>query len=227
VPPGEPTGMNQELPGPCTEAHRLCGGPIVRGIPSGTPHPGEGSGVGRVNTGASVIQVITANKSQRVRGVGQQAPEGGMSSLTCGNVDQAPPGRQQAPTPTDSGSGTWEPRPSPAGNARRQASRWVCGWRRSEAAKASGHAEERGSHVASRRQAVDFQRVFHETPTSGKRTRVHERAPRDIGAQGPLQDWVAMDGTLVKTRVKHLRQRRDRATQNGPWNQGRRLTTLL
>jgi hypothetical protein len=120
----------------------LCGGSIVRGIPSGTPHPGEGSGVGRVNRCEPVIQVVTGNKPKRVTGLGQQAPEVGMSSLTCGIVDHAPPGRQQAPTPTDSGSGTWEPRTSPTGtcsplgNASRQASRRMCGWGRSEEAKA-------------------------------------------------------------------------------------------
>jgi RNA-directed DNA polymerase len=49
----------------------------------------------------------------------------------------------------------------------------------------------------------------------------------DIGAQGPLQDWVAIDWKLVKKRVKHLRQRMYRATQNGQWNQVRSLTKLM
>ena len=70
MPPGEPTGMHQELPGPCTEAHRLCGEPIVRGVPSGKPHPGEGEGVGMVNRGESAIKVVTGNKPKRVTGLG-------------------------------------------------------------------------------------------------------------------------------------------------------------
>ena len=94
-----------------------------------------------------------------------------------------------------------------------------------EQAKASGNAE--GSDVASRRKAADFQRVFNDTPTSGNRTRVNERVPLDIGAQGPLQDWVATDWKLVKKRVKNLRQRMYRATQNGQWNQVRSLTKLM
>jgi RNA-directed DNA polymerase len=49
----------------------------------------------------------------------------------------------------------------------------------------------------------------------------------DIGAQGPLQDWVAIDWQLVKKRVKNLRQRMYRATQNGQWNQVRSLTKLM
>ena len=60
-----------------------------------------------------------------------------------------------------------------------------------EHAQASGHAEESGSNVASRRKAADCQRVFHDTPTSGNPTRVNESVPMDIGAQGPLQDGVA------------------------------------
>ena len=96
-----------------------------------------------------------------------------------------------------------------------------------EEAKASGHAEERGSHVASRRKAADFQRVFNDTPTSGNPTRVNDRVPMDIGAPGPFQDWVAIDGKPVQKRVKNLRQRMYRATQNGQWNQVRSLTKLM
>lgn len=96
-----------------------------------------------------------------------------------------------------------------------------------EEAKASGHAEDRGSNFASRRKAADFQRVFNDTPTSGNPTRVKDSVLMDIGAQGPLQDWVAIDWKLVKKRVKHLRQRMYRATQSGQWNQVRSLTKLM
>jgi hypothetical protein len=152
--------MNQELPGQCTEAQRLCGGSIARGVPSGTPHPGEGSGVGRVNTCESARTVVTGNTPQRVTGLGQQAPEGGIPFLTCGSVDHAPPGRPQAPTPTDSGSGTWEPRTSPAGNARRKASRWMGGWGRSEAANAILSRDGYGLPHHPARKGADVRRVL-------------------------------------------------------------------
>jgi hypothetical protein len=186
VPPGEPTGMNQELPGPCTEAHGLCGGSIVRGIPSGNPHPGEGEGVGMVNTGESARKVVTENEPQRLRGLGQQAPEVGMSSLTCGIVDHRPPGRQQAPPPTDSGSGTWEPRTSPAGNASRQASRQMCGWRRSETAKAILSWGGYGSPCDPARKGADVRRVL-------RRETGDDRQPRR------MMDWrsvVSAPGTF-------------------------------
>lgn len=54
-----------------------------------------------------------------------------------------------------------------------------------------------------------------------------DRVSKDIGAQEPLHDWSAIDWQPVKKRVKNLRQRIYRATQNGQWNQVRSLTKLL
>ena len=90
-----------------------------------------------VHTCESAIKVVTGNKPKRLSGLSQKAMEGGIPSLTCGIVDHTPPGRPQAPNPTHARSGTWKPRTSPSGNARRQVSREVCGSRRSEEAKAT------------------------------------------------------------------------------------------
>ena len=113
-----------------------------------------------VNICEPVIKVVTGNKPKRLIGLGQKAPEVGMSFLTCGIVDHAPPGRQQAPTPTYSWSGTWEPRTSPSGNARRKASRWVCGWGRSEEAKAILSRGGYGLEHNPARKGADVRRVF-------------------------------------------------------------------
>ena len=42
-----------------------------------------------------------------------------------------------------------------------------------------------------------------------------DRVPRDIGAKGQADDWATINWKLVKKRVKNLRQRIYRATQNG------------
>jgi RNA-directed DNA polymerase len=49
----------------------------------------------------------------------------------------------------------------------------------------------------------------------------------DIGAKEPLQDWADIDWKKVKQRVKNLRQRIYRATQEGQWNKVRSLTKLM
>ena len=49
----------------------------------------------------------------------------------------------------------------------------------------------------------------------------------DIGAKEPLQDWADIDWRHVKKRVKKLRQRIYRATQNQQWNKVRSLKKLL
>lgn len=48
-----------------------------------------------------------------------------------------------------------------------------------------------------------------------------------IGAKEPLQDWASIDWKAVKNRVKNLRQRIYRATQNGQWNKVRSLEKLM
>jgi len=119
-------------------------------------------------------------------------------------------------------------RTGPSAGRRRtvRAAEGSSGSRRREAAKAPGHAGERGATGASRRQAADGQRVFNETPTPGHGTDVPERVQSDSGAPGARQDWATIAWQRVKNRVKHLRRRRDRATQHGPWHRGRRLLNL-
>ena len=54
-----------------------------------------------------------------------------------------------------------------------------------------------------------------------------DRVLRDIGAKGQADDWATIDWKLVKKRVKNLRQRIYRATQNGQWNKVRSLMKLM
>ena len=54
-----------------------------------------------------------------------------------------------------------------------------------------------------------------------------DSVPKDIGAKEPLPDWASIDWQKVKQRVKNLRQRIYRATQEGQWNKVRSLTKLM
>lgn len=54
-----------------------------------------------------------------------------------------------------------------------------------------------------------------------------DRVQQDIGAKELLTDWNAIDWKLVRKRVKNLRQRIYRATQNGQWNKVRSLMKLM
>lgn len=54
-----------------------------------------------------------------------------------------------------------------------------------------------------------------------------DRVHSDIGARKPLQHWSTIDWGLVKKRVRNLRQRIYRATQNGQWNRVRSLMKLM
>ena len=210
MPPGAPPGRHQARPGPCTNAQRVCGEPIVRGVPSGTPHPGEGEVVGKVNRGASAIQVVTGNTPQRVRGVSQQAPEGGMSSLTYGSVDHTPPGRPQAPLPTHARSGTWQPRPPPAGHARRKASRSGCGPGRSEEANAPLSWGGEGSHAPSRT-CADVRRVSRCETESARRHLEQLDGSHGVRVTGTRPhgpwDWQAIHGRTVFRWVRRRHRR--------------------
>ena len=48
-----------------------------------------------------------------------------------------------------------------------------------------------------------------------------------IGAKEPLQEWETIDWKKINKRVKNLRQRIYRATQNGQWNKVRCLKKLM
>jgi len=56
---------------------------------------------------------------------------------------------------------------------------------------------------------------------------VKDRDLTVIGAKEPLQDWASIDWKAAKKRVKNLRQRIYRATQNGQWNKVRSLKKLM
>lgn len=54
-----------------------------------------------------------------------------------------------------------------------------------------------------------------------------DRVSHDIGATTPLTDWATIDWKLVNKRVRNLRQRIYRATQNRQWNRVRSLMKLM
>ena len=54
-----------------------------------------------------------------------------------------------------------------------------------------------------------------------------DRVHWDIGVGTPLQHWSDIDCQAVKKRVKNLRQRIYRATQQGQWNRVRSLMKLM
>ena len=54
-----------------------------------------------------------------------------------------------------------------------------------------------------------------------------DRANKGIGVNGHLEDWSSIDWKAVKKRVRNLRQRIYRATQNGQWNKVRSLMKLM
>ena len=56
---------------------------------------------------------------------------------------------------------------------------------------------------------------------------VKDRVHSDIGARKPLQLWSSINWGTVKKRVRNLRQRIYRATQNGQWNRVRSLMKLM
>src|SRR4028118_1001210 len=61
----------------------------------------------------------------------------------------------------------------------------------------------------------------------GIEPKVKDRVGNDIGASELLQDWSTIDWKAVKKRVRNLRQRIYRATQNGQWNKVHSLTKLM
>lgn len=96
-----------------------------------------------------------------------------------------------------------------------------------EEAKARGNARDRGSSFAPRRKAADFPRVLTGRPRQRNCTGVKDGVRTDIGATGPLTAWAEMDWKLARRRVKNLRQRIYRATENGQWKKVRSLTKLM
>lgn len=56
---------------------------------------------------------------------------------------------------------------------------------------------------------------------------MQDRVRNDIGAKEPLKDWTSINWKLVKKRIRNLRQRIYRATQNRQWNKVRSLMKLM
>jgi len=56
---------------------------------------------------------------------------------------------------------------------------------------------------------------------------VQDRVKQDIGAEGPEPDWDTIDWSAVEEKVKNLRQRMYRATQEGQRNRVRSLKKLM
>lgn len=61
----------------------------------------------------------------------------------------------------------------------------------------------------------------------GTESSVNDRVDKDIRAAKPLLKWADINWKLVKKRVRNLRQRIYRATQNGQWNRVRSLMKLM
>lgn len=61
----------------------------------------------------------------------------------------------------------------------------------------------------------------------GTESTVKDRVRMDIGTGKPLQDWTDTNWKLIKKRVRNLRHRIYRATQNQQWNQVRSLMKLI
>jgi RNA-directed DNA polymerase len=56
---------------------------------------------------------------------------------------------------------------------------------------------------------------------------VKDRVRNDIGAKESLNNWADIKWKPIKRRVRNLRQRIYRATQNGQWNKARSLMKLM
>jgi RNA-directed DNA polymerase len=63
--------------------------------------------------------------------------------------------------------------------------------------------------------------------SKGNRTLAKDRVKQDIGPKEQLEDWFDIDWQTVDKRVRNLRQRIYRATQNAQWNKVRSLMKLM
>ena len=54
-----------------------------------------------------------------------------------------------------------------------------------------------------------------------------DRVENDIGTREPLKEWTEINWKLTKRKVRNLRQRIYRATQNNQWNKVRSLMKLM
>lgn len=56
---------------------------------------------------------------------------------------------------------------------------------------------------------------------------VKDRVVKDIGTKGTLQNWADINWRSVKKRIRNLRRRIYRATQNGQWRKVKSLMKLM
>jgi RNA-directed DNA polymerase len=70
-------------------------------------------------------------------------------------------------------------------------------------------------------------RVINDNQREGTESPVKDRVCKDIGAGKQLQNWALINWKRVLKRVRNLRQRIYRATQNAQWNQVRSLMKLM
>jgi RNA-directed DNA polymerase len=56
---------------------------------------------------------------------------------------------------------------------------------------------------------------------------VKDRVSNDIGTLEPMRDWTDINWKSINKRVRNLRQRIYRATQNGQWNKAKSLMKLM
>ncbi len=61
----------------------------------------------------------------------------------------------------------------------------------------------------------------------GTESTVKDRVSNDIGAETPLQNWATLNWKPIQKRVRNLRQRIYRASQNHQWNRVRSLMKLM
>ncbi len=87
-----------------------CGEPIVRDVPSWKPHPGEGLDSRHGERMSICVTVVRLNEPKRLSGSSQNGTGGGIDLFCWVYRGPWPPGREQAPNPMHSTSGTWKPR---------------------------------------------------------------------------------------------------------------------
>ncbi len=95
------------------------GGEIVRGVPSWKPRPGKGLESRHGERMRICVTVVTINEPKRLSGSSQKGIGGGIFPCYREYRGPWPPGREQAPTPTHSTSGTWKPRILTPGGGKR------------------------------------------------------------------------------------------------------------
>jgi RNA-directed DNA polymerase len=74
---------------------------------------------------------------------------------------------------------------------------------------------------------ADFRLVLNGNLNLRNRTMAKDRVQSDIGPKGQTLDWLGINWQKVKKRVRNLRRRIFRATQNGKWNEARSLMKLM